>query len=608
MAMTADVVARVLDALYLSDPELDTSIGTPLRKVIDAVSDQIAQASTDSYLIDYSNDIDSKTGGDLDDFVATWGMSRQVGTRATGTLTFSRSATIANVTAVIIPAGTQAVTGTIPQQTFQTALTTTMDVGQTSVDIPSQAVTVGPDSNILANTPLQMVSTVQGVTNVSNAAAFVGGGQDETDAQLRSRWKSSSLRNLAGTDAMYRGIALQVLANNSSGSFGVAAVNILGSTSHNVEQIQMAASPTGTQNQSSLTTSSYFVSGSVFVTDQNGAVYNPLTQYTVTVNNNANPATLTVAPLGTTVGMPDGVYNVEYDYVPLVSRNDPFNTRWNQGVVNNRVDVYVNGQTPVAQNQPVYYVNTLTFNNTAGDPLNRTKFVSPSGSVPANGDVFIPLGYVPVLSLPTTITASGGPYSLGANYDIIHQDDAFGYSPTSLGGIWWKTTTNGTNPPNNTQLHSALPYTSNSTPVQVRNALGNWRLLGTDVQVHAGKTAYLTLNFVIVYDRSVNISTVNTNIQTALDSYLKRLGFNAAVQISDIVQIAHNVAGVDNIRIAASTDNAVTYGVQLVQSNGTVISTYNVSGRPTDVYFDERTYPLLYSINYIVRARNTFRT
>lgn len=601
MATSSDISSNIVNALYLSDPELDTAIGTPLRKIIDAVSDQIAQSTVDSYLIDYQYDVDSKTGGDLDDFCANFGISRLLGVRATGTLTFARSVDMAASQAVTIPAGTQATTGSIPPQTFQTTVASTMDVGQASVDIPAQAIDEGPDSNILANTPLMMLSMVAGVTTVSNTAAFVGGSIDETDAQLQARFKSTVFRNLAGTDSMYRGIALQTLADSDSGSFSVAQANILGATSHNIEQVQFVSGSASV----SLTTAAYFVTSSVTITDSLGNIYSPTNQYTVSANNSVSPATMTITTGGTTVGMPDAVYNVEYDYVPIVSRNDPFNSRFGQGVVNNRVDVIVNGQIAVAATQSVAYVTSVLFNNTTGDPLLRTKFVSPTGTHPASGDVFIPLGFGPVLSLPASIVIAGTTYTLGTNYDIVHQDDAFGYAPNSMYGIWWKTTTNGTNPAANSIF--TVAYTYNSIPISVMNNLANWRLLGTDVQVHAGKIAYLNFNFAIVYDSNITTDTVNASIQTTLDAYLKRLGFNAAVQVSDIVQVVHNVPGVDNVRLTTSTDNPTTYGIQLVQSDGTVISTYNVGGNPTDVYFDERTYPLLHSIAYSVKARNTFR-
>lgn len=611
VSTSSTISGNIVSALYISDPELDTSIGTPLRKVIDAVADQIAQATVDSYLTDYQYDIDSLTGGALDDFCANFGIARLIGVRATGTLTLSRSAAIAATSAVTIQPNVQAVTGTIPQQTIQTTISSSMDVGVTSVDIPAQAVSAGPNSNILANTPLQLISSVTGVSTVSNSAAFVGGTIDETDAQLIARFKSTVFRNLAGTSQMYLGIALQALATLNNGSFGVSQANVLGSATTNIEQIQISSG----NATASITTAAFFSTNSVQITDTSGNTYAKLSQYTVTVNNSVQPATLTIHTVGASVGMPDGVYLLQYDYVPIVSRNDPFNTRWGTGVVNNRVDVIVNGQISAPAVQSAAYVNTTKFSSTSSSPLYIAKFVDPLGNHPLNNDVFIPLGFGPILTIPTSLTWVGAPSGgalLGTHYQIVHQDDAFGYSPNSLFGIWWKTSTNGStfNPPNNT-IFSGMQYTFNSVPTTVANNILNWRMVGTDVQVHAGKQALLAFNFAIVYNRNVTVSSVNTNIVAALGAYLQTLGFNAAVQVSDIVQVVHNVAGVDNVRLTTSTDNPTTYAIQLVNPSGTVLTTYQSGGEPIDIYFDERTYPVLYGgstgVVLNLKARNTFQ-
>jgi hypothetical protein len=163
---------------------------------------------------------------------------------------------------------------------------------------------------------------------------------------------------------------------------------------------------------------------------------------------------------------------------------------------------------------------------------------------------------------------------------------------------------------NNTLIN--LTYTYNSVPSTVASNLANWRLVGTDAQVHAGKPAYIRLNFAIVYTPNYTPTAVNTAINTALTSWIGGLGFNAALQVSDIHNVVSGVAGVDNVRLTKSTEYTNSdinqYGIQQVQANGTDITNFNVSGQPNDVYFDDRTYPVLYTANYIPKARNTFRT
>src|SRR4051794_5689560 len=109
----ADLVAQMRAALALSEPDLDTTIGSTVRKIIDAVAEVGAESFVDRFLLDYQYDIDSKSGQDLDDFVALFGFTRLPAKRATGTVVFQRSSpATANI---LIPAGTQLATeGTPP--------------------------------------------------------------------------------------------------------------------------------------------------------------------------------------------------------------------------------------------------------------------------------------------------------------------------------------------------------------------------------------------------------------------------------------------------------------------------------------------------------------
>lgn len=220
MPTTPEIASNIVNALYASDPEIDASIGTPIRKVIDAVSEQISLLGLDGYLTSYQYDIDSKSGGDLDDFVRNFGMERYKGQFATGTLTFSRTGT---TTVVSIPVGTQVSSQTVPPLTAQTTISAVMSVGQASVDVPAQMITTGPDGNLSTATLTALVTTLDGVSSVTNNISFTGGTNDETDDQLRERFKTTVFRNLAGTDAMYRAIALQTLIDPTiSGQFAVS--------------------------------------------------------------------------------------------------------------------------------------------------------------------------------------------------------------------------------------------------------------------------------------------------------------------------------------------------------------------------------------------------
>ena len=80
----ADIVAEMIDGMSIADPEMDTSIGSVVRKIFDVVAEQIAPAYAETYLISYVWSVETKTGADLDDFCAMFGIYRLAAKRATG--------------------------------------------------------------------------------------------------------------------------------------------------------------------------------------------------------------------------------------------------------------------------------------------------------------------------------------------------------------------------------------------------------------------------------------------------------------------------------------------------------------------------------------------
>ena len=69
MADASAYAANMVRSLSVSDPDLDTQIGSVTRKIIDAVAEQLAEVTIDSQLLNATFDLDSKLGADLDDFV-----------------------------------------------------------------------------------------------------------------------------------------------------------------------------------------------------------------------------------------------------------------------------------------------------------------------------------------------------------------------------------------------------------------------------------------------------------------------------------------------------------------------------------------------------------
>lgn len=136
-----------------------------------------------------ANSIWTATGDDLDLLVSDRGISRQEGIRATGTITF-RTSSPATV-AIDIPMGTLTSStgsdGTVIF--FETTVAGTIDVGYTSATIYAQAQETGEDGNVPEYSINTLKVYISGITRVENTSAFSGGTNEESDDDLRTRYK-----------------------------------------------------------------------------------------------------------------------------------------------------------------------------------------------------------------------------------------------------------------------------------------------------------------------------------------------------------------------------------------------------------------------------------
>lgn len=601
MASQSEIVSSIRKNLAITEPDLDTSTGSVTRKIIDAVAESISEAYVDQHLLTYSYDIDSKTEGDLDAFVQLFGLSRIPARRATGTVTFSRSGAADKI--IAIPVNFQLNNAGDPSVAVQTITAAVMNVGDLSVNVPVQAVTAGPDGNIPPGT-LYPLQPLENIATVVNTAALTGGAAQETDSQLRERWKTTVFRNMAGTESMYLGIAL----NDPD----CGAANVLGAAKRRREQLQIASGAA----TSTVTQSQYAYTGSQIVGTnlEQGDINIPGVDYNW--NTGVNPPRVDVL---SSTALPDGtLIDLEFDYVSKASRNDVSNK------INNRIDVWCAGTRTLDATQTVVFRNTLTFNNTTGSQYNRLNYIRPDGTNPTAANVFIPLAWGPIVTVPASVVVGGTTYGLATPahplgsvsggityaYQIVHDDTAFGYSPSSLYGLEWNASTL---PANNTVF--SFDYTYNAVPHAVQNEINRWRLITTDALAHQAKNVYLKFNVAIIYDLAADQGVVNTAIDTAISDYLSKLGIATVVQGSDVLQTIHNVSGVDAVRFLNSTDvsgwnsstpNAFNVGIQKI-INGTVVQSYvDTNGRVKDVFFADNEVPVFGDTYISVRAENTY--
>jgi uncharacterized phage protein gp47/JayE len=601
----ADIVSQLKAALAASLPELDTSVGTPMGKILDAFAGTLSDAYLDNHLLTYTYDIDSKNDADLDAFTQLFGIARLPAKRATGTVTFTRGSDNTD-SIVFIPINFQIASATDTGVIFQTVTGATMNVGTLSVTVPIQAVEAGPEGNVGPNTIINMSSPIQGVASVTNTSATSGGMDQETDSALRARWKATVFRNLAGTEDMFLGIAL-----NDPDCF---SANVVTATKSIREQIQIQSGSA----TSTVSDAKYVFGTPVFLGQDidNGNVYVNGHDYTFTPTL---PPTITV---NSSTAIPDGtICDLEYQYTPVASRSDPAN-----GILN-RVDVWCAGTRAVAAQQSLVFRNTKTFSTSGAYNLNN--FIRPDGTKPVSGNVFIPLAYGPIVTVSPTVTINSTTYGLATAskpmgtvsggvtyaYQIVHDNTANGWTPQSQFGLEWHA---GALPPNNSVFTLGVDgaYTYNEVPTSVQTELDSWRLAGTDVRAHQATAVLLQFSFAIMYERISYPPQVNQAINAALSDWLNSLGISAFVQVSDVLQVVHNVPGVDNVRFLNGADyptwtfattNNFAVGIQRLTSAGTVQSSLvDTTGRPKDWNFTDSEVPQFGGCVFVQKAANSF--
>lgn len=681
-----DISAQMRAALAVSDPELDTSIGTTTRKIIDAVAEAISEGYIDQHMLAYQYDINSKTGSDLDDFTQLFGLARLAAKRATGFVIFTRPQGSTN-SPVIVPINTQVGTLDTVPQIAMTVTAATIQIGQRSVVVPVQSLTAGPSGNSPAGAISTILTPVAGSLSVTNVEALSGGTDQETDDELRERWKKTVFRSLAGTEQMYLGIAL-----DDPDCF---AATVLGATKTHTEQVQVASGvATSTINVNTVkfvyprtstvsavsrpsttttadfntssdvalevsSTSGFKTSGSLLVdgfqvdytginpTEFTGCTTNAHTVLpsgaTVTqASNNADVLLLnydytfdntTIPPTIHSTGGDSrltngGLFELSYEYVPASSRNVP------TASVTNRIDVWAAGTRAVDASQSAIWYSGRLFNDGAGanvgSPYAASLYVRPDGTTPKLGNVFIPLAFGPILTLPEVISVAGTNYTLATgvdgtgqlvgDYQIVHRDDAFGYTPSSLFGIEWNVTHT---PPNGSAFSITEGYAYNEVPATIQTAINNWRLLGTNAFAHQAKQVFLRFNLAVMYAAGVSQAVTNSAISTNLAKFLQSISFGSVVQVSDCLRVIANTPGVDNVRFLNGSDfsgynpanpNVSAVAIQKIV-NGGVVFTYcdAITGRPKDIVLADNEVAAFDAIGGggsvglpSVRAQNTF--
>jgi uncharacterized phage protein gp47/JayE len=700
----------MIQAYAIAEPSIDTSIGSPIRSIFDVVAESIAESYADQYLLSYQYDIDSKSGADLDAFVALFGFTRFAAKRATGSVTFSRISPAPQD--IYISGATQLTTPNTPPVVFNTLMPVVLVAGNTSCSVPVQAQVGGSSGNVAANTITRITTQQMGVSSVTNPVGCSGGSDPESDADLRTRFKATVFRALTGTVPMFTAVGLDdpdvskvnvigaaktynemvqvvggvatssvqdfkyfyvgsdslgadlyfgdiftngidytiqvdpltpplslaVGTSTSSGYYGAALTINYAVSALNVSGESLACTPvavttgSGSTNSNSLTwtAESGADSYNVYVDTGGGLEFLANTDSASFVDTGAvagsgNPPTsseATKVPYVQANTMPDGLYELQYDYLPTSSRNDPANG------ITNRVDIYVNNTRSVIATQNTQFSDEYIFNNNSGDTYNLNNFVRNDGTNPVAGNFFIPFAYTPVLDCAVnddgshTITMTADDVTVvfteGEAFWTVNNITAFGLSPQGLGGLEW-------NPSYEVPGGTLMPlsYSFNQIPTSVEGGIQNWRLVTTDVEVHQAKLLNLNMYLgVILSSATYSQATVLSAAQTAISNYLSSLNYDGVVQVSEILALVQNLPGVVAVRFLTDADSAAilypggdpagsNFAIQSVNDEDALIHTYatDVGGqirRAIDVPLSDDTLASLANLYISAMAQNTF--
>lgn len=555
MAKTPDEIsAEIRSKLKDTAPGLSMALGTPERKIVDAVSESISEAYIDQYLVGSLLDIDTKTGLELEQTVGIFGFGRLQGRRATGVVRVEM--TTAATDEIIVQKNTQFYTaaslpGSGETVYFVATESVVIPVGAFTADVPVECREPGTQGNLPPDS-ITFLGTILGAASVTNLTAMTGGVDVETDDELRQRFKNTLLRNVTGTHDFYLGLAYQ-------NKFVSRAV-CYGPVSKYATQI---VTPTNTLSVTTVNDVKWVwpdgETAFVNLGQTEETFYRRSTDYTLSSGATSTPVFTRIAT-GQLVA--DEVIDLEFEYTTRSSRNNPAATP----PVTNKVDIFVNGSDPYSVTERTV-VSSATLTNTVSDVLYHKNFqrMGTSGT-PQVGSRFTRLGSVPLVSFPPSIVVGTSVFTQGTHYHVLRgnpltdtlTDTALmAGSPREVAGIEWVT-----NPPaDNTPI--TVTYVYNRVPEVLNAVVKQARQVTTDVMVHEAQYSYMRIYVSVEYDRGYVVQQVNNSIQDRLRLFFSSFNFGDWLEISDMTLAIRQVMGVDNIKLTTSDEDAANYGIKV---------------------------------------------
>ena len=626
----SDFINQMVQQLRALDPNISAAEGTPEYKIIATVAEALSQSQIDLNVSNSSFDLNSKYGTNLDSFMQMFGFGRQAAIASKGLVTFSRET--ATTTDLFVPEGKQIASSDDIRVIYETTASVTLPAGETNVSAPVRALTPGEIGNKPANVITDFVDApILGISGVTNKAPVTGGVDRELDDEYKARFRNTVFRNLAGTEDQYLATAVNSYSTKAT---------VIGPISKHVEVIQIPSvddatayngisgkgnSGEYTSALSSVVYSKYTYPESFYISNVDRSLfYSPDADFVVNCNvpgelkNKGDTYRMAQTNKGPDVAeysakyfwqpnitfvniktdsdantlSPEDTVVMQHDYISTASRND-----WDRGITN-CVDIFVNNENPVSADSIIPRPGNHVFNLIPGNRLNVENFRRSGQSQirPRVGNFYSPLLWQPVTSLPDSITVGLTTYFLGEHYWLVKNVD-LGGTTRSRDGIEWASNVNGelisdvgtysyggstigSNPERNITIND---YFFDQNIVKVQSSIDDSRPVTTDVLVHQGKTRYFKFNFTVMYNSGSNPDDTNDLISSALSKVMGSTYFGATIQLSDVLQQVHNVAGVDNVRWS-SDSNPTIHKVLECDADGRPLLNVDIGQQATKYY------------------------
>lgn len=612
MATQQQLALQMVQQLRLLDPNMSGEVGTPERKIIDTVAQALAENQIDMNVLTGAFDLDAKFGTDVDKFLGMFGFGRQQARAATGYVKFKRltasvyDVPIARNTQVIAPGVSVDGGGGTTSLIFLTSEPVTLPAGSLEITVPVRCSVAGSIGNVAANSISQFGTTpILGITEVVNEVPTQNGIDQESDDEYKIRFKNTVFRNLAGTEDQYLALAVSTqnttkanvvgpisryreyiqvpdvddatadpdsgIAGNGSAGDYTTALSTVPYSKHVYDTV-----PHFVSNGESGANAVFYRSGIDFtlnatdaakdrgdtyrgriagsgpdVLNDNATIYQP----NLTFTNVYSGSDTTVQSIRS-----QDILLFEHSYMSTASRND-----WDRQILN-CVDVFINGSNELAADavlpRPEGTQNLFSSNASSVLCVENFRRVGQPNRRPTIGNLFTPLFWQPMTDLPDKIVTSDSAYVKNIHYWAVEDVTEIGNTVRARNGIEWATGIGGLNSADYDEGPFTGPtiagtaddaiaidgYRYDRNVIDLQVALDGQKQVTADVLAHRAKTRFFKLDVTVMFMNGIGISDISQQIADALNIYMSGQYFGSVIQLSDLLQIVHNVNGVDNVR------------------------------------------------------------